>query len=144
MKLLDRGCLVQVAITGVLLQPDSPAVRLWRLTVQPTSRQECTFLPHVFSYTTLGCSFRGLRSNFGEMDYLSEVQTIANSSAKLSCMVKNGGFPKLRGTVLGVPVLRTVVFWGLYWGSSVLGNYRMCSAGHEWESRGLSTYELLF
>ena len=27
------------------------------------------------------------------------------------------GFPKIRGTVLGVPIIRTIVFWGLYWGS---------------------------
>ena len=25
------------------------------------------------------------------------------------------GFPKNRGTILGVPVIRTIVFWGLYW-----------------------------
>ena len=26
------------------------------------------------------------------------------------------GFPKIRGTFLGVPVLRIIVFWGLYIG----------------------------
>ena len=25
-------------------------------------------------------------------------------------------FPKIRGTILGVPIIRTIVFWGLYWG----------------------------
>ena len=25
------------------------------------------------------------------------------------------GFPKIRGTILGVPIIRTVVFGGLYW-----------------------------
>ena len=24
------------------------------------------------------------------------------------------GFPKIRGTILGVPIIRTIVFWGLY------------------------------
>ena len=24
---------------------------------------------------------------------------------------------------MGVPLIRTVVFWGLYWGTSILGNY---------------------
>ena len=33
------------------------------------------------------------------------------------------GFPKIRGTILGVPVLRIIVFWGLYWGLPILGNY---------------------
>ena len=27
------------------------------------------------------------------------------------------GFPQIRGTILGVPIIRTIVFWGLYWGS---------------------------
>ena len=26
-------------------------------------------------------------------------------------------FPKIRGTLLKVPLIRTVVFWDLYWGS---------------------------
>ena len=33
------------------------------------------------------------------------------------------GFPKIRGTFLGVPMMRTIVYWGLYWGSLILGNY---------------------
>ena len=26
------------------------------------------------------------------------------------------GFPEIRGTSLGVPIIRTIVFWGPYWG----------------------------
>ena len=26
------------------------------------------------------------------------------------------GFPKIRGTILGVPIIRTIIFWALYWG----------------------------
>ena len=26
----------------------------------------------------------------------------------------NWGFPKIRGTILGVPIIRIIVFWGLY------------------------------
>ena len=29
------------------------------------------------------------------------------------------GFPKIRGTFLGVPVIRAIVFWGLSWGPLV-------------------------
>ena len=32
------------------------------------------------------------------------------------------GFPKIRGTYLGVPIIRTIVFWGLYWGPLILGS----------------------
>ena len=38
------------------------------------------------------------------------------------------GFPKIRGTFLGVPIIRTVVFWGLYWGPPILGNYHIKAA----------------
>ena len=27
------------------------------------------------------------------------------------------GFPKIRGTFLGVPIIRTIIYWGLYWGT---------------------------
>ena len=35
------------------------------------------------------------------------------------------GFPKIRGTLLRVPIIRTIVFWGLYWGPLILGNYHI-------------------
>ena len=35
------------------------------------------------------------------------------------------GFPKIMGTLLGVPIIRVIVFWGLYWGPLILGNYYM-------------------
>ena len=35
------------------------------------------------------------------------------------------GFPKIRGTLLGVPIIRTVVFGGLYWVTLILGNYHI-------------------
>ena len=35
------------------------------------------------------------------------------------------GFPKIRGTILGVPIIRIIVFWGLYWGAPILGNYHI-------------------
>ena len=35
------------------------------------------------------------------------------------------GFPKIRGTILGVPIVRTIVYWGSILGSPILGNYHM-------------------
>ena len=35
------------------------------------------------------------------------------------------GLPKIRDTILGVPIIRIIVFWGLYWGSLILGNYHI-------------------
>ena len=40
------------------------------------------------------------------------------------------GFPKIRGTLLGVPIIRTIVFWGLYWGPLILGNYHLSKVIH--------------
>ena len=37
-----------------------------------------------------------------------------------------GDFPKL-GVPFGVPIIRTIVFWGLYWGPLILGNYHIGS-----------------
>ena len=34
-------------------------------------------------------------------------------------------FPKIRGTLLGVPIIRIIVFWGLYLGPLILGNYQI-------------------
>ena len=35
------------------------------------------------------------------------------------------GFPKIGGTLLGVPIIRILVFWGLHWGPLILGNYQV-------------------
>ena len=43
-------------------------------------------------------------------------------------------FPKVRGTFLGVPIRRTTVYWGLYWGTLILGNYHILH-GHRASDR---------
>ena len=46
-----------------------------------------------------------------------------NVASKSAFYCKNmWRFPKIRGTSLGVPIIRTIVFWGLYWGPLILGN----------------------
>ena len=42
-------------------------------------------------------------------------------------VIPKWGFPKIRGTFLGVPIIRIIIFWGLYWGPCILGNYQMSS-----------------
>ena len=34
-------------------------------------------------------------------------------------------FPKIRGTLLQVPILRIIVYWGLCWATLILGNYHV-------------------
>ena len=36
-----------------------------------------------------------------------------------------GGFPKLGGTILGVPIIRIIVLLGLHRGPLILGNYQV-------------------
>ena len=38
-----------------------------------------------------------------------------------------GIFPKIRGTSLGAPIIRTIVYWGLYWGPPSFGKLPMDS-----------------
>ena len=35
------------------------------------------------------------------------------------------GFPKIGGTFLGVPIIKSIILWGLYWGPLILGNYQI-------------------
>ena len=39
---------------------------------------------------------------------------------------KKWWFPKIRGIILRVPIIRIVIFWGLYWSRLILGNYQIC------------------
>ena len=34
-------------------------------------------------------------------------------------------FPKIRGTFSGVPIVRIIVYWGLYWGPLIGGIYHV-------------------
>ena len=29
------------------------------------------------------------------------------------------GFPKIRGTLLGVPIIRTIVYWAFFWETTI-------------------------
>ena len=35
------------------------------------------------------------------------------------------GFPKFRVPFLGLPIIRTIVFWGVYWGPLIFGKYHL-------------------
>ena len=39
-------------------------------------------------------------------------------------------FPKINGTSLGVPIIRTIVYWGLYWATLIWGSYHMSGLYH--------------
>ena len=56
-------------------------------------------------------------SNFGAA---SAEKDAASSQVKLEQTIK-WEFPKIRGTFLGVSIKRTIVYWGLYWGTPNFG-----------------------
>ena len=41
------------------------------------------------------------------------------------------------GTILGVPIIRIIVFWGLYWGALILGNYHIGIMENKMETIGV-------
>ena len=42
-----------------------------------------------------------------------------------SVLLQDLGISQIMDTFLGVPIVRTIVYWGLYWGPPVLGNYHL-------------------
>ena len=44
-------------------------------------------------------------------------------------LIELGVWGKIRGTLLGVPIRRTIVFGGLYWGPPILGIYHWIFRG---------------
>ena len=40
----------------------------------------------------------------------------------------HGGFPKY-GVPFRVPIIRMLIFWGLYWGPQIEGNYHIMASG---------------
>ena len=41
---------------------------------------------------------------------------IATTEKKMEATIQDLGFPKIRGTILGFPIIRITMFWGLDWG----------------------------
>ena len=40
--------------------------------------------------------------------------------------------PKIKGPLLGVPIIRMIVFWGLYCGPPILGSYHLGNFRGSW------------
>ena len=57
------------------------------------------------------------------MRSLSDMRDVVCCPGPKRCVLlkDSWGIPKIRGTFLGVPIIRTLVFWGLYWGPPYLG-----------------------
>ena len=53
----------------------------------------------------------------------SRITCVARAGCYISCGVGIWEFPKIRGTFLGVPIIRIIIYWGLYWGPLILGHH---------------------
>ena len=51
--------------------------------------------------------------------------------------LRRWGFPNIMGTFLGVPIIRIILYWGLYWGPPILRNYHVFT-----QCRGVRSYTL--
>ena len=64
-----------------------------------------------------GTGLRALRVALFKINPMQR-QLAVGSPSKLTWS-PTWAFPKIRGTILGVAILRTIVFWGLYWGPPI-------------------------
>ena len=67
------------------------------------------------------CSLPGFFSGLATIHYCHPLQQWGRLGEwkKVQCL----GFPIILGTILGVPIIWTIVFGGLYWGSIIVENY---------------------
>ena len=52
-----------------------------------------------------------------------QVESVSNVAILITA--KYGSFLQLRVPFFGVPIIGIIVYWGLYWGPLILGNYHM-------------------
>ena len=57
------------------------------------------------------------------METFYKVRKKSARRGSLNILTSCWGFPKIRGTSLGVPIIMTIISWCLYWGPPILGNY---------------------
>ena len=89
-------------------------------------------LPQAAVCPLVGIGFRSnwLLLNLRELAHAKFLEnTFLSAAAKHTTGTQKWGFPKIRDTILGVPIIRTIVFWGLYWGPPILGNYQVLARG---------------
>ena len=63
-------------------------------------------------------------------DHCDYVLSLKTEDKRIVSDCPTWGFPKIRGTLLGVPVIRIIIFGGLYWGPLILGNYHIVLCSH--------------
>ena len=68
--------------------------------------------------------FRGIGGDRNRMQILRLKACDASMLPRQLRPFKSKTFPKIGSTILGVPIKRTIVFWCLYWGPTILGNYQ--------------------
>ena len=72
------------------------------------------------------------------MEHLKDAHCCGSSESLFSLTM--WVVPKIGGTFFGVPIIRTIVFWGLYWGPLILGNYHVEGAQCAWGFGGFWGY----
>ena len=89
-------------------------------------RTATEILSHPAKHQRLLC--RAKKEDDQDLSGVQMLRITGGLHAGLRFLKQIRGFPKIRGTILGVPIIRTIIFWGLYWGPLILGNYHMLLA----------------
>ena len=99
-----------------------------------------------FRVLVLGCNFKSNlqpEAQFSVAQYRFLGENWAQAFWDLGSWAAKGleqpiwGLPEIRGAISEVPIIRTIVFWGLYWGPLVLGNYHIHPGLWWWACAGM-------
>ena len=71
------------------------------------------------------CSLQGLGGGSGSTWEPHACSIVQNAVVAPNLVGTIWEFPKIRGTMLEAPIIRTIVFWGLCRGPPILGKYHL-------------------
>ena len=79
---------------------------------------------YIYLYVTMVLLYMGASINRGPQNRPKYIMALMKGTTKMGPLIletAKRGFPKIMGTFLGVPIIRTTVFWGLFWGCLYFG-----------------------
>ena len=108
-----------------------------RAAALPARRKQRMHQSHKTTKMPCSSSFVGIQAASAEVQQMQRRRSKGSKEPSLAKVI--WGFPKIGGTFLGVPIIRTIVFWGLYLGPSILGNYHLAGGGKGRNSAQVAT-----
>ena len=94
-----------------------------RAAALPAHRKQRMHQSHKTTKMPCSSSFVGIQAASAEVQQMQQRRSKWSKEPSLAKVI--WGFPKIGGTFSGVPILRIIICWGLYWGPPILGNYHL-------------------